>query len=164
MTDNNKLFETEDESRRSFMVKGALASGGIALGLSGAGSAAAQQMTALVFADDYLAGVPLQSMGQLQSDVTQSILQSGGVSNAGQYQGYVVQYDLGQTTDFAMLFVSGAQLQQGQAYTLGSDATVASAQINLLEVAVSQGGGVQTETPAEGETPQTETPQTETPE
>ena len=237
MTDDNSILDRlDDESRRSFMKKGAVATGGLALGVTGA---AAQEetpagetpqgeggdLTALVFADDYKAGVSFQPVGQLQNQVTQNILQGGNggdggllggllggggdeesIPNVESYQGYVIQYELADTADFAMLFVSSGggggegtpatptpqegdgqettatpaqgegPLQQGQSYTLGGNATLASQQLNLLQVQVSQGSdggatGGTTETPEEGatETPGegiTETPgegATETP-
>src|SRR6056297_2021317 len=78
MPRENNAEETDD-SRRSFMKKGALASSAVALGLASSGSTGAQENaqepnTGLVFVDDYQPGVGFQMISRLQQPTVEGIL------------------------------------------------------------------------------------------
>lgn len=136
MTRNENLLNgIAEESRRSFMKKGALASGGLALGLSSAGSGLAQdggngnQMRGLMFADQFnpaarfevvsqpIDWAPVDEGDEFEDDFL--FEQEAGEAVFANYETRVIQYEFGRGT-YSLLFPrEGANLQEGQTYTLG---------------------------------------------
>ncbi|RBI59651.1 hypothetical protein DMJ13_21150 [halophilic archaeon] len=136
--------EENDESRRSFMQKGALASGAVALGIASTDSAVAQdgQRQVLVFTYDYYPGVNFRVTQPLQASTTVNVLRRPGggtvpeISQPDDYNGYVINYQLGgdgqdQAGITTLLFTQDS-LQTDTRYRLGSDAQVFSATLNLV--------------------------------
>ncbi len=144
--------EPNDKSRRSFMKKGALASGAAALGLGSSGSVTGetnlqqQQLdTGLVFVNDYQPGVPLRIVSRMQQTTVNQILggQQDGqpVVDPTDYNGYIYNYQGCGGGNYGLAFVRETNLQQGQTYSFATDATFFSNQIQLLEAGMQQGGG-----------------------
>lgn len=165
---------TGDEHRRSFLKKGAIASGALALGGGAIGSAAAQDETptgtptgqggSLVFSYDYYPGTTFVVEGQLNARTTRDMLdgvQDQGIDeipNPSSWDGYVIRYRFasqggtaggpGQGGIFAFLF-SQQSLQRDQSYQFMGQASVLAPELNLLEVAVQSAGGGGTPTPSQ---------------
>lgn len=142
-----------DDSRRTFMKKGALATGAAALGLSATGSAAAQAQsrTSLVFADDFVPQGSFNIVGSLESTLTLDLLQAAqeSIPSPGNYNGYIINYDFTPIPKYAIIFVAsdgGGLDTNGTTYTFGSDANYFTGNLNLVEVEMTAGGGDQTET------------------
>jgi len=149
-----KQPDTEDvdsEERRSFMKKGALATGGLALGLGSMGSASAQQGQALVYTYDYHPGTRFRVVNQLEQTTTVRLLRRPGggtvpeISQPDDYNGYVVRYliggdgDQGQITTF--VFGQNLNLSQGDTRRFTGGASVFSSDLNLISTNVQGGGG-----------------------
>lgn len=161
MTDSNLDPETSterDSSRRSFMKKGALASGALALGLGASGSAAAQQQSrVLLFAYDYYPGASFNVVAPLQTSTTVDILDGPNdqgvpeISQPDEYNGYVINFTLGNRPVHSFVFTR-RNLQRDRSYRLSTDAQVFSTQLNLLEANIGRGGMQDTETETGTET------------
>jgi len=143
MTDE-KSKDLLDSNRRSFMKKGALASGALALGLSGSGTVAAQEgEEALVFAYDYWPQTPFLVLNQLQTGTTVDIL--NGIDDEGipeisqpdDFNGYVVNYRMQQDGPglYTMIFTESS-LQQDEQYQFAGNAQMFSTELNLLETTI----------------------------
>ncbi|WP_225741191.1 twin-arginine translocation signal domain-containing protein [Halorussus halophilus] len=144
--DETETYEEETgESRRSFMKKGAVAAGGLALGAASADSAAAQQSrNVLVYSYQYYPGVRFRVIAPLQQSTTVRALRRPGgqtvpeISQPDDYNGYVITYRLstGGDTDRAAGITTFAftrqNLQTGRNYRIGVDATVFSSRLSLL--------------------------------
>lgn len=138
-TDYGQLL---NESRRSFMKKGALASSALALGVSGSGTVGAVQPNqTLVFAYDYRPGQSLDMIARLQQSVTRSILGQTGendnpiVSDTSEWDTYLMAYQPtgGESSgEYTLVFTRGGDV--GDSITLGTSATFFSDEFNLLEV------------------------------
>ncbi|MFB6166039.1 MAG: hypothetical protein ABEJ31_12835 [Haloarculaceae archaeon] len=144
---NEEKPQTGDESRRSFMKKGAVASGLVALGAAGVGTAAAQdQASALVFSYDYYPGAEFTVTASLQQSTTTKMLQTPGgqniseISSPADYNGYAIGYSLGGSPIYSYLFTKRT-LQQGNSYSIGEEAQVLSSRLNLLSTSISRGSG-----------------------
>ncbi|KZN25214.1 hypothetical protein A4G99_01450 [Haladaptatus sp. R4] len=133
----------ESEERRSFMKKGALATGALALGLGSAGSASAQGRNVLVYTYDYHPNVQFRVVNALEKSTTVRLLEKPGGGNVSEisqpdnYNGYVIRYLLGsggggqgQITTF--MFAEGVSLSQGDTRQFSGDASVFSSTLNLL--------------------------------
>jgi hypothetical protein len=132
----------EDESRRSVMKKGAIATGALALGL-GSGSASAQQRDVLVYTNDYYPNVPFRIIQPLQQATTVQLLsrsRGGDISEISQpddYLGYIIRYNLGRNgnggkiTTFVFLR-GGTTLNVGSTRRFSGDASIFSSELNLL--------------------------------
>ena len=150
-----KQPDTEDvdsEERRSFMKKGALATGGLALGLGSMGSASAQQGQALVYTYDYHPGVQFRVVNQLEQTTTVRLLRRPGggtvpeISQPDDYNGYVIRYNLGggdggQGQITTMVFGQNLNLSQGDTRRFSGGASIFSNDLNLLSTNVQGGGG-----------------------
>jgi hypothetical protein len=149
-----EIVESEegDESRRSFMKKGALASGALALGLSSMDSAAAQDnRQVLVFTYQYYPNVSFRITQQLQASTTVNVLRRPGggtvpeISQPDDYNGYVINYRLGaqgqQSAGITTLLFTRGSLNTNQRYRLAGDAQVFSADLNLLSTQARRTGG-----------------------
>ncbi|WP_435157738.1 hypothetical protein [Haladaptatus sp. DFWS20] len=130
-----------DESRRTFMKKGALATSALALGLGSVGAAAAQrQENVLVYTYAYHPNVPFRITNALeQSTVVRLLARPGGgdvaeISQPDDYSGWVIRYDLGgpDAAITAMMFARDASFSRGERYRFSGDATVFSSELNLL--------------------------------
>jgi hypothetical protein len=137
-----------DESRRSFLKKGALATSAVALGLSASGTAAAAPDQALVFGYEYNPGTSFQVVNPLQQGTVNSILgrSINGqtiVSNTDDYNGYVIRYQPDQNaSEYAMVFSRGT-FGQNETAEFGTNATFFNSAANLISADVSSvnGGG-----------------------
>ncbi|WP_458207767.1 twin-arginine translocation signal domain-containing protein [Haladaptatus sp. NG-SE-30] len=130
-----------DESRRSFMKKGALTASALALGLGGVGTAAAQDSeNVLVYTYAYHPNVPFRVTNALeQSTVVRLLRRPGGgdvpeISQPDDYNGWVIRYDLGgpDAAITALMFSRDATFSRGDRRRLSGDATVFSSELNLL--------------------------------
>ncbi|NHN60878.1 MULTISPECIES: twin-arginine translocation signal domain-containing protein [Halorussus] len=139
MTDNDSILGgLADESRRSFMKKSAIASGGLATGLSGAGTVAAQDggnqdgnvMRGVMFSTQFhpraqfeivsesIDWAPLENEeNDFLTDANDELLFDDAAVFAN-FNTRVVNYQVGRQS-WALLFVQeSANVQQGQTYTL----------------------------------------------
>ncbi|WP_227379981.1 twin-arginine translocation signal domain-containing protein [Haladaptatus halobius] len=150
-TDTEEPADTLDNPRRSFMKKGALATGALALGLGSAGSAAAQGQNVLVYTYDYHPGVQFRVQNALEQSTTVRLLARPGggnvpeISQPDDYNAYIIRYLLGggdggqgQITTF--VFGRDLTLSQGDTRRFSGDASVFSSALNLLSTSL-QGGG-----------------------
>jgi len=143
MTDE-KSEDLIDSNRRSFMKKGALASGALALGLSGSGTVAAQEgEEALVFAYDYWPQTPFLVINQLQTSTTVDILNGlddegiAEISQPDDFNGYVVNYRMQEDGPglYTMIFTDSS-LQTDEQFQFSGDAQMFSTELNLLETTI----------------------------
>jgi hypothetical protein len=144
-------IDSEPNDRRSFMKKGALATGALALGLGSAGSASAQNSNVLVYTYDYHPNVDFQVVSTLEASTTVSLLsRTGGgnvpeISQPDDYNGYVIRYQLGsgsgqgQITSF--VFGQDISLSQGDTRSFSGDASIFSSELNLLSTSLEGSGG-----------------------
>lgn len=152
MTESDTQEHVESEDRRSFMKKGALATGALALGLGSAGTAAAQNQNVLVYTYDYHPNVEFRVVNSLEKATTVRLLQRPGggnvpeISQPDNYNGYIIRYMLGQNggsdaqiTTF--LFGDGLSLSQGDTRRLSGGASVFSSTLNLLSTNLEGSGG-----------------------
>ena len=143
---NSSVDEILDDSRRSFMKKGALVSGALAFGV-GSGTVAGesnvvQPSQTLMFAYDYIPSQTLEVSAQLQQSVTRQILGQEGddgdaiVSDTSEWNTYIASYQLEGDTpgEHVLMFTRGGQLDAE--FQLGSSATFFSDEFNLLEVSI----------------------------
>ena len=135
-------------SRRSFLKKGALATGAVVLGVSGATPAVAQDdSNALIYTDDYQPNGRFRVVGLLPADITVRLLRRPNgntipeISQPDDYNGYVVRARLGgnRAGDSTFLFTRRA-LQQGRGYRLSADPQVFSSELSLLSARISRAG------------------------
>lgn len=155
---NGKENSGDDEHRRSFMKKGGLAAGALALG--GSGLASAQQGgqqggegTVLIPTNNYVKGGQFQVIGEVQTNLTLSLLEAAGVPSPGNYSGYVIQYTFTEMPYYALLFVNTqgdspeiqTQSQAGQgggpSYTFQGDPTFFTGQGEWISTSITQSGG-----------------------
>lgn len=145
------------DDRRSFMKKGALATGALALGLGSAGSTAAQGQNVLVYTYDYHPNVQFRVVQALEQSTTVRLLQrSGGrdvpeISQPDDYNAYIIRYQLGggggaqgQITTF--VFGRDLSLNTGSTRRFSGDASVFSSTLNLLSTSLQGSGGGTTTT------------------
>jgi hypothetical protein len=151
--------ELEDNSRRSFMKKGVLASSAAALGFAGSGSVSGeisdgnqrllqqQPGTGLVFVDDYNPGVQFTVVSRVQQTTVNQILgqtvdDNQVVQDPTDYNGYIVTYSQNCAPgSYNLVFVRQTSLEEGQTYSFSRDATFFNNQIQLLESTIQTGGG-----------------------
>ncbi len=152
MTESETKEHVESKDRRSFMKKGALATGALALGLGSAGSASAQSRNVLVYTYDYHPNVEFRVVNSLEKSTTVKLLEKPGggnvpeISQPDNYNGYIIRYLLGggnggqgQITTF--VFGQGITLNQGDTRRFSGDASVFSSTLNLLSTTVQSGSG-----------------------
>lgn len=146
MTDVTDLLDDVNESRRSVMKKGALATGALALGSASIDSATAQDGRVAVFAFKYYPGADFDVVAQLESSTTVEVLQDQGetvpeISQPDEWTGHIIRYDVGEDSGITtLLFTDGQGLEAGASGTLGTDASVLSSQLNLLDTSLDGGG------------------------
>ncbi|WP_227354543.1 twin-arginine translocation signal domain-containing protein [Haladaptatus salinisoli] len=142
----------ESKERRSFMKKGALATGALALGLGSAGSASAQGQNVLVYTYDYHPNVQFRVIQSLEQSTTVRLLSRPGggnvpeISQPDDYNAYIIRYLLGggdggqgQITTF--VFGRDLSLNTGSTRSFSGDASVFSSTLNLLSTSIEGGGG-----------------------
>jgi len=135
----------ESKERRSFMKKGALATGALALGLGSAGTAAAQSTNVLVYTYDYHPNVQFRVVNSLEAATTVRLLERPGggnvpeISQPDDYNGYIIRYLLGgdsgggQGSITTFMFKQGGQsLSQGDTRQFSEDGSIFSSELNLL--------------------------------
>jgi hypothetical protein len=145
-TKNGPNIESND--RRSFMKKGALATGALALGLGSAGTAAAQNRNVLVYTYDYHPDVQFRVVNTLEAATTVRLLERPGggnvpeISQPDDYNGYIIRYLLGgggggqgQITTF-MFSRGGQSLSQGDTRRFSGNASIFSSELNLLSTSL----------------------------
>ncbi|MFB9804162.1 twin-arginine translocation signal domain-containing protein [Haladaptatus pallidirubidus] len=146
---NHDTENVESTERRSFMKKGALATGALALGLGSAGTSAAQDSEVLVYTYDYHPNVQFRVENTLdQSTVIQLLQLPGGgdvpeISQPDDYSGWVIRYNLGNgnASITTVLFSRDASLSTDDQRRLSGDATIFSSELNLLSTSLQGGGG-----------------------
>ncbi len=140
MTQDNQESNVliDDESRRSFMKKGALASSAVALGLGASGTATAQQAgSALLFTYDYSPRRQFQTVAQIQQSTTNSIL-ADLVGQADEWTGFIVRYRRGEDDpgEFFLAFTRGGPLGSGE---FSTNVSFFQSDANLLRVELTSG-------------------------
>jgi hypothetical protein len=158
MTESDTQEHVESEDRRSFMKKGALATGALALGLGSAGTASAQNRNVLVYTYDYHPNVQFRVVNTLEKATTVRLLERPGggtvpeISQPDNYNGYIIRYLLGgggggqgQITTF-MFRQGGQALSRGDTRRFSGDASVFSSRLNLLSTTLEGSGGGMTTT------------------
>ncbi|WP_137286538.1 hypothetical protein [Halorussus salinisoli] len=145
----------DDESRRSFMKKGALASSAVALGLGASDTAAATEAAqqvpgqALVFGYEYNPELSFEVINRVQQGTVDSILgrQVGEdgraiVNDTADYNGYVIRYQSDQDAgEYGFAFIREGSLGIGETLRFGTDATFFNSQVNLLTAGLTSGDG-----------------------
>ncbi|WP_458185973.1 twin-arginine translocation signal domain-containing protein [Haladaptatus sp. NG-WS-4] len=136
----------ESKERRSFMKKGALATGALALGLGSAGSASAQGQNVLVYTYDYHPGVQFRVVNALEQSTTVRLLQRPGggnvpeISQPDDYNAYLIRYQLGggggQGQITTIVFGRDLSLSQGDTRRFSGDASIFSSTLNLLSTSL----------------------------
>ncbi len=148
--ENPDAETVESKERRSFMKKGALATGALALGLGSAGSASAQDGNqVLVYTYDYHPGVSFRVTNSLEQSTVVSLLERPGggdvpeISQPDNYSGWIVRYNLGEgdAAITTFLFSQDANLSTGDQHMLSGDASIFSSELNLLSANLSSGDG-----------------------
>ncbi|WP_266077021.1 twin-arginine translocation signal domain-containing protein [Haladaptatus caseinilyticus] len=156
---NDDTKSVESEERRSFMKKGALATGALALGLGSAGTAAAQDgNSVLVYTYDYHPNVPFRVTNSLEASTVVRLLQRPGggdvpeISQPDDYSGWVIRYDLGgqDAAITTVMFSRSASLSRGDRRRFAGDATIFSSELNLLSTTLQGGGNGGTSTTQSG--------------
>ncbi|SIR06137.1 Tat (twin-arginine translocation) pathway signal sequence [Haladaptatus litoreus] len=148
--DNHDAEFVEPTERRSFMKKGALATGALALGLGSTGSASAQNQNVLVYTYDYHPGVQFRVTASLEQSTTVRLLERPGggdvpeITQPDDYSGYVIRYQLGggdqgQITTF--VFGRDLSLSTDSTRRFSGDASIFSSTLNLLSTTIQGGGG-----------------------
>lgn len=144
MTGEKPENHERDESRRSFMKKGALASGAVALGLGSSGTAAAAPTDNVrVFAYDYRPMVPFDVIDELNQPTINSVVsQSDVLSNPDEVTGYVIRFQMPQGAqkpgEYAFVLTKGRSLATGSTYQLDGSVNVFDPSINLLADTVTE--------------------------
>ncbi|WP_168215992.1 twin-arginine translocation signal domain-containing protein [Halorussus marinus] len=158
--------EDVDDSRRSFMKKGALASSAAALGLASSGSVAGdtlkqqdgvqQASTGLVFVDDYKPGVEFEAVSRVQQPTVNQILgyvdpsqqgedgnqqQSQAVVDPTDWNGYIFNYTGCGPGNYNLVFLREGALAEGETYSFTTSAVFFDNEVQLLESQIQSGGG-----------------------
>jgi hypothetical protein len=136
-----------NHSRREFVKRAALAGSAVALGLSGAGTAAAQQRDdVLVYTDDYRPGTQFRVVSQIPANITVQLLRRPGggtvpeISQPDDYNGHAIQYQSGGNVTGATYVFTQGTLQRGVRYRFSPDANVFSSRLSLLNTTVNRVG------------------------
>jgi len=145
-----EMGDVDDESRRSFMKKGAMVTGAAALGLTGAaGSAAAQSSSpnVLVYSYDYYPNADFRVIANLQQSTTVRALKRRNgqtvpeIQLPSDYNGYIINYRIGGGDNVAGIqtfLFSRQSLSVGSTYRLQGDAQVFTSSLNLLQVSANR--------------------------
>jgi hypothetical protein len=140
--------EQTDGSRRDFLKKAALTTGAVALGVSSAGTAAAQDTeNVLVFADDYSPRTQFRVISQLPASITVRMLRRPGggtvpeISQPDDYIGYAIRFNAGDrvVTGGAFVFTRRV-LNDGSRHRFTSNASVFASDLSLLSTQITGAG------------------------
>ncbi|MFD1564644.1 twin-arginine translocation signal domain-containing protein [Haloarchaeobius amylolyticus] len=136
--DNSGLF---DDSRRSFMKKGAVATTALALGAGATGTATAQaDGSVLVYGDDYKPGQDFTVISALNTQTKEDLLAESGseddvFDDPDDWDAYIISYDLGvDAPTWGFLFTEEVSLSAGDSETMGDDGEFRDSQLDLIEV------------------------------
>ncbi|WP_193787485.1 twin-arginine translocation signal domain-containing protein [Natrinema gari] len=136
-----------DDSRRSFMKKGALTAGAVALGTVGAGTAAAQDGgSVVVFGDDYEPGVDFTVVSMLNDGTKDELFSEAGLEDEfdtpDDWDVYIINYDVGGSApSLGFLMSEDIDLSAGDSETMGSDGQFRDAELSLVEATPGETGG-----------------------
>lgn len=129
-----------DDSRRSFMKKGALATTAVAFGTGATATTGAAQQgdEVLVFGDDYLPGVDFEVVSELEDPTTDDVLETTNLTDElaepENWNGYIIDYDVGgSASSLTLLFSEQADLSAGDSETMGEDGSFRAPDLNLIE-------------------------------
>ncbi|SIR88727.1 calcium-binding protein [Natronorubrum thiooxidans] len=138
MTDTNSgLF---DDSRRSSLKKGALATTAVALGASAA--TAQEDDTVLVYGDNYYPGVDFEVISALETATKEDLIDDSGSADdvfddPDDWDAYIISYDLGSDAPtWGVLFTEDADLSAGDSETMGDDGEFRDTQLDLVEASL----------------------------
>lgn len=115
-------------------------------GSFGTATVAAQQERVAVFAFKYYPGADFDVVAQLETSTTVNVLQSEGetvpeISQPDEWTGHIIRYDVGQDAGITtFMFLRDQSLSAGDSGTLGTDASMLSPQLNLLNTSLGNGG------------------------
>ncbi|MFC4544704.1 calcium-binding protein [Halosolutus amylolyticus] len=138
--DNSGLF---DDSRRSFMKKGALATTALALGAGAtAGTASAQEDAdeVLVYGDDYLPGQDFTVVSALNTQTKEDLIAESGseddvFDDPDDWDAYIISYDLGvDAPTWGFVLEENGTLSMGDSATMGEDGQFRDSALDLIEV------------------------------
>jgi hypothetical protein len=163
MTDDDSgLF---DDSRRSFMKKGALATTAIALGAGAtAGTSAAQDDNGngdvVVFGEDYLPGVDFDVASQADTGTRDDVYEATGLddefSDPDDWDLFFIAYDTGGSSPtLGYLMAENAGISAGDSDTMGTDGSFRNAELNLIEATL----GAEPDEPDEDEEEEEDEPE-----
>jgi len=123
-----------------------------------------EQLTALVFVDDYVPSVDFQVVSRVRQPTVNDILGyvdpsdpeagDGAVVDPTDWNGYLVNYTGCGSGEYILAFLREGVLEQGQTYSFTTSAIHFSDALQLLEAQVETGDGEQAQ--AEEQTQQTE--------
>lgn len=136
-----------DDSRRSFMKKGALTAGAVALGTAGAGTAAAQDGgSVVVFGDDYEPGVDFTVASALNDGTKDELFSEVGLEEEfdtpDDWDVYIINYDMGgSAASLGFLMTEDVDLSAGDSETMGTDGQFRNAELGLVEATPGETGG-----------------------
>ncbi|UHQ96149.1 calcium-binding protein [Natrinema halophilum] len=141
--------DSDGDSRRTFIKKGALAASAIALGTAATtGTASAQQdEQGLVFSYDYFPGAEFTVVARLEQTATVNVLEVDGelvdeISQPDDWNGHVIRYETrgGAAGVTTFLFLRDAVLSSGDTGSTSGDASMFSSELNLLSTSLSVAG------------------------
>ena len=136
--DDSGLF---DDSRRSFMKKGAVATTALALGAGATGTVSAQaDGQVLVYGDDYRPGQDFEVISALNTQTKEDLIADSGseddiFDDPDDWDAYIINYDL--DTDaptWALLFTEDIALEAGDSETMGEDGTFRNSRLDIIDV------------------------------
>ena len=140
MTDDDSgLF---DDSRRSFMKKGAAATTALALGASAtAGTVSAQEAdgVVLVYGDDYQPGTDFEVISELNTQTKEDLIENSGAEDdvfddPDDWEAYIISYDTGtDAPDWGFLLSEEVTLSSGDSETMGEDGEFRAPAVDLIE-------------------------------
>lgn len=123
-----------------------------------------EQLTALVFVDDYVPSVDFEAVSRVQQPTVNDILGyvdpsdpeagDGAVVDPTDWNGYLVNYTGCGPGEYNLVFLREGVLEQGRTYSFTTSAIYFSDTLQLLEAQVETGDGEQAQ--AEEQTQQTE--------
>lgn len=136
-----------NDSRRSFMKKGALATTAVALGAGATASTATAQEDGevVVFGDDYQPGVDMTVVAELNDGTRDELFSEAELEDEfddpDDWDVYIINYDLGGSgPSLGFLMTEEADLSTGDSDTMGEDGQFRDAGLNLIEANLGETG------------------------
>src|SRR6056297_3738463 len=134
--DDSGLF---DDSRRSFMKKGAVATTALALGAGATGTVSAQEDgQVLVYGDDYRPGQDFEVISELNTQTKEDLIADSGseddiFDDPDDWEAYIISYDLGaEAPTWGFLLSEDIALSSGDSETMGDDGEFRDSQLDLV--------------------------------